>query len=88
MKHHLAECPCLFESCPALQYDRRDCCTLAFVANAKNTRLFFANFTVYFPLVTVFTDHVPILLIEVVSNIIPCGFSFITDVQHTLNPRQ
>ena len=30
------------------------------VANAKDTRLFFANFTVYFLLVIVFTDHVPI----------------------------
>ena len=53
----------------------------------RNTRLFFANFTVYFHLVTVFTDHVPILLIEIVV-IFLVGFSFITDVRHTLNPRQ
>ena len=53
----------------------------------RNTRLFFANFTVFFHLVTVFTDHVPILLIEIVV-IFLVGFSFITDVRHTLNPRQ
>ena len=32
---------------------KKECC------ECQNTRLFFENFTVYFPLVTVFTDHVP-----------------------------
>ena len=34
--------------------EKKECC------ECQNTRLFFAYFTVYFPLATVFTDHVPI----------------------------
>ena len=33
--------------------EKKECCEC-------HTRLFFAYFTVYFPLATVFTDHVPI----------------------------